>query len=122
MGGPVVVTGQGFAIASLVSASAVCAGALGFGLGRFMSRPRSRAAAQGHSEAVLALALEDGLARLKAQQKEMSDRAVASERLNSQIVQNLTAGLLLVDADGGVELLNPAGQRLLRLADTIIGE
>ena len=43
----------------------------------------------------------------------MSARAVASEQLSGQIVESLTAGLLVVDRDGRVEILNPAGRRLL---------
>lgn len=43
----------------------------------------------------------------------MSARAVASEQLSRQIVDSLTAGLLVVDSTGRVEILNPAGRRLL---------
>ena len=45
----------------------------------------------------------------------MSARAVASEQLSGQIVDSLTAGLLVVDREGRVEILNPAGARLLGL-------
>ena len=43
----------------------------------------------------------------------MNARAVASEQLSGQIVESLTAGLLVVDAAGRVEILNPAGRGLL---------
>lgn len=114
-------TDQAYALTSLFLAAGACAAALGFGLGRLTGRTRGRAVREVRSEAVLASALEDGLARLKAQQKVMSDRAVASERLNSQIVASLTAGLLLVDGRGHVELLNPAGRRFLGLAYDVTG-
>ncbi len=115
-------TEQSAALTSLALIGAACAAALGFGLGRLTGRVRGRASREVRSEAVLASALEDGLARLKTQQKVMSDRAVASERLNSQIVASLTAGLLLVDDRGRVELLNPAGQRFLGLTEDAVGE
>ncbi len=114
-------TDPAYALTSLSLAAGACAAALGFGLGRLTGRARGRASSEVRSEAVLASALEDGLARLKAQQKVMSDRAVASERLNSQIVASLTAGLLLVDGHGRIELLNPAGQRFLGLSDDVSG-
>ncbi|OFW14987.1 MAG: hypothetical protein A3F70_15665 [Acidobacteria bacterium RIFCSPLOWO2_12_FULL_67_14] len=60
-------------------------------------------------------ALEEAIARLKQQEAAMSARAVASERLSSQIVESLTAGLLVVGGTGRVEILNPAAHRLLRV-------
>ncbi len=43
----------------------------------------------------------------------MTERAEASERLNTQIVNSLTAGLLVVDRAGQVQILNPGGRRML---------
>ncbi|MEQ1759025.1 MAG: ATP-binding protein [Vicinamibacterales bacterium] len=114
-------SGGAYALTMLLLTTAVCAGALGFAIGRLTGRRRGRSAGESHSEAVLASALEDGLARIKAQQKLMSDRAAASERLNGQIVANLTAGLLLVDGQGRVELLNPAACRFLSIPDEAVG-
>ena len=51
----------------------------------------------------------------------MSARAVASEQLSGQIVDSLTAGLLVVDHTGRVEILNPAGRRLLGITDDALG-
>lgn len=117
-------TDQASALAALVLGAIVCASAVGFGVGRLTSRSRVRSgtSSDSRSEAALALALELGLGRLKAQQKAMSDRAAASEQLNSQIIASLTAGLLLVDDQGRVELINPAGLRLLGLAEMPMGE
>lgn len=47
----------------------------------------------------------------------MSARAEASERLSGEIVASLTAGLLVVDAAGDVQILNPAGRRMLGIED-----
>ena len=51
----------------------------------------------------------------------MSVRAIASEQLSGQIVESLTAGLLVVDRAGRVEILNPAGHRLLGAPGDVIG-
>ncbi len=109
---------QAFAFNALLVVVAVCAAALGFAAGRLLGRGRQAAAAETarRSEVVLASALESGLATMKAQQQAMRARADASERLNSEIVQSLSAGLLVVDAAGRVEILNPAAQRILGLA------
>jgi len=47
----------------------------------------------------------------------MNARAVASEQLSGQIVESLTAGLLVVDDAGRVEILNPAGRKLLDVSE-----
>jgi len=41
--------------------------------------------------------------------------------LSGQIVESLTAGLLVVDCAGRVEILNPAGRRLLGISDRAVG-
>lgn len=48
----------------------------------------------------------------------MTERAEASERLSTQIVNSLTAGLLVVDRSGQVQILNPGGRRMLGFAAT----
>jgi nitrogen fixation/metabolism regulation signal transduction histidine kinase len=62
-------------------------------------------------------AMQQALETLKAQEKAMSARARASEQLSEQIVAGLTAGLLVVAHDGTVQILNPAGRRLLGAGD-----
>jgi PAS domain S-box-containing protein len=47
----------------------------------------------------------------------MAARAEASERLSSQIVASLAAGLIVADLEGNVRILNPSSRRLLGLAD-----
>ncbi|MGH9348163.1 MAG: two-component system sensor histidine kinase NtrB [Vicinamibacterales bacterium] len=73
---------------------------------------------EGHTERVfVASAMQEALQKLKAQEQAMSARAHASEHLSEQIVASLTAGLLVVGADGTVQILNPAGRRLLRATE-----
>ena len=47
----------------------------------------------------------------------MAARAEASERLSGQIVASLTAGLVVTDLDGRVQIVNPSSRRLLGLGD-----
>lgn len=115
-------TGQAYAFSMLVLVALALGFSLGFAVGRIGNRQRTRVRGESDSEAALAVALEDGLARLKAQRQLMTDRAEASERLNSQIVENLTAGLVLVEGSGRVALVNPAARRLLNLPSADDGD
>jgi signal transduction histidine kinase len=67
--------------------------------------------------ALLSAALEEAIGRLKAQERAMTARAEASERLSGQIVASLTAGLVVTDLGGRVQILNPSSRRLLGLSD-----
>ena len=64
----------------------------------------------------MAAAMEDAVRKLRDGERAMKARAEASERLSGEIVASLTSGLLVVDGDGIVRTLNPAGQTMLRLA------
>jgi signal transduction histidine kinase len=66
--------------------------------------------------AMLSAALQDAVTRLKQQERTTLARAEASERLNAQIVEGLTSGLLVAGADAKVRMLNPAGHRILGVA------
>src|SRR5262249_62140031 len=68
--------------------------------------------------ALMSAALHEAMAKLKAQERATAARAQASERLSEDIIASLTAGLLVVGRDGGVRILNPAGRKMLGLADT----
>ena len=48
----------------------------------------------------MAAAMEDALATLRSKERAMKARAEASERLSSEIVANLTSGLLVVTEEG----------------------
>jgi len=62
---------------------------------------------------MLAIALQDAIQKLRAQERAMTERAEASERLSTQIVNSVTAGLLVVDRTGQVQILNPGGRKML---------
>ena len=51
----------------------------------------------------------------------MTERAEASEALSTQIVNSLTAGLLVVDRAGFVRIINPAGQKMLGVDASLEG-
>ena len=65
--------------------------------------------------AMLSMALQEAVAKLKAQERQMAARAEASERLAGQIVAGLTSGMVVVDRAGDVQTINPAARRILGL-------
>jgi len=67
----------------------------------------------GGETTLLSAALQEAVGKLKAQEQAMSARAVASERLSAQIVESLTAGLLVVEKSGEIDIFNPAGRLML---------
>jgi signal transduction histidine kinase len=69
----------------------------------------------GGETAMLSIALQDALTKLKHQERAMAARAEASERLADQIVEGLTSGLVVVDRTGTVQAVNPAAQRILEI-------
>jgi PAS domain S-box-containing protein len=106
---------EAYALLGLTALLAVFAGVLTFAALRFVAaaretRRRSRDAGEG---AVLTAALQEAVQKLRAQERAMAERAEASERLSTHIVNSITAGLLVVDRDGRVQILNPAGRRML---------
>jgi signal transduction histidine kinase len=108
----------GYALLGLTALVAVLVGLLTFVVLRFATAARgARQSLRGGSSdtVLLSTALDEAVTRLKTQEQAMSARAVASEELSAQIVDSLTAGLLLVDGAGAVKILNPAGRRLLGL-------
>ena len=71
----------------------------------------------GMETAVLSAALQEAVTKLKAQERAMTLRAEASERLSDEIIANLTAGLLMVNRTGEVQIVNPVGRRMLNLSE-----
>src|SRR5687767_1245339 len=113
---------------ALIGLTAMIAGLIGvlvFAVLRFASAARESGrhlrANQGESAFVTA-ALHDALTKLKAQEREMSARAEASERLSSEIVESLSSGLFVVASDGRLRILNPAGRRLLSRDGSALGK
>lgn len=95
------------------------AGVLGFAVIRLVSSVRDsgrRLRESNANTAILSAALEDAVRKLRQQERSTLARAEASERLNAQIVEGLTSGLLVAGTDGRVLMLNPAGHRILRVA------
>ena len=112
-----------YAFIGLTAILAVLVAVLTFAVLRFSAAARDarRHLRDSTSERVfVAGALQEALDRVKAQERAMSARAVASEQLSGQIVSSLTAGLLVVAMDGQVQILNPAGRRLLNLDDSTL--
>ena len=68
--------------------------------------------------ALLSAALQEAVAKLKAQERATAARAEASERMSGEIIASLTAGLLVVGLHGEVRILNPAGRRMLQVPDS----
>jgi PAS domain S-box-containing protein len=109
-------TPYGFALLGLTVTVAVLFAVLLFAVLRFaMGLRGARRSLRGDAaqSVVLSAALDEAVTRLKTHERAMSARAAASEELSAQIVDSLTAGLLVVDEAGGVTILNPAGRRLL---------
>jgi signal transduction histidine kinase len=108
---------------TLLGLTAIVGGLVGlvvFAFLRFSAAARDakhRMRESGTETALLSAALEEAIGRLKAQERAMTARAEASERLSGQIVASLTAGLVVTDLDGRVQILNPSSRRLLGLSD-----
>jgi signal transduction histidine kinase len=114
----------GFAFLGLTAIVAFLVALLTFAMLRFAAAARQAGRHLRHSgadNALLSAAFQDAVINLKAQERAMSDRAAASERLNAQIVDSLTAGLVVVDTSGKVEIFNPAGRRMLEIGGDAIG-
>ncbi len=111
------------AIIFLTGIVAALVGVLVFALLRFAAAARDskRFLHENRSEAAfVTAALQEAVSKLKAQEREMSARAEASERLSGEIVESLTSGLLVVASEGQIRILNPAGRRLLGLSETAV--
>src|SRR5947208_3777371 len=118
-------TPTAYAILGLTAFVAALIGVLVFAMLRFASAARDsrRYLTENRSEtAFVTAALQEALTKLKAQEREMSARAEASERLSEEIVESLTAGLLVVGSDGKIRILNPSARRMLNLAESAISQ
>ena len=87
-----------------------------FVLMRLVSTSRRLAAAEeGGANTFMAVAMQEAVARMRTHERELAARAEASELLSDQIIDNLPSGLLVTDAAGAPQRINPAGARLLAL-------
>ena len=114
-----------YALVGLTALVAALIAVLMFAVLRFgaAARDARRHLGENRSEtAFVTAALQEAVIKLKAQERQMSDRAEASERLSGEIVESLTAGLFVVGGDGTVRIFNPAGRRLLNLPESAISQ
>lgn len=112
----------GYALLGLTALVAMLVGVLMIAVLKLVSSTRRSRRPRGADDTtLLSTALQDAMTRLQVQERAMNARAVASEQLSSQIVDSLTAGLLVVDAAGIVEILNPAGRELLGATGDSVG-
>lgn len=118
-------TPSAYAFAGLTAIVAALIGVLVFAVLRFAAAARDskQLYRENRTEtAFVTVALQEALTKLKAQEREMSARAEASERLSEEIVESLTAGLLVVGSDKRIRILNPAGRRMLGLPESAVGQ
>jgi len=111
-------TQAGYALLGMTALTAMLVGILTFALLRIIAGARDtrRHLSSNSADALmLSAALQEAVSKLKAQEQAMTERAAASDNLRGQIADSLTAGLLVVNAHGFVEVLNPAGRRLLEM-------
>ena len=118
-------TQNGYVLLGLTAVVAVLVGVLTFAILKFLVSARDarrRLHQDGAADAtLLSAAMQEAVSRLQRQEQAMLARAAASEHLSSQIVESLTAGLLVVDQSGRVEILNRAGRRMLDITADPIG-
>lgn len=80
-----------------------------------LSRSVSGARTERAETTMMSAVLQETLTRLRAEERAMAARAEASERLASQIITGVGAGLIVVDRQGAVQIVNPAARRILNL-------
>jgi nitrogen fixation/metabolism regulation signal transduction histidine kinase len=117
-------TQAGYVLLGMTAIVGMLVGVLTFALLRIVggARETRRHLSSNSADAmILSAALQEAVAKLKAQEQAMTQRAAASDNLRGQIADSLTAGLLVVDVGGAVEVLNPAGRRLLEVASEPVG-
>jgi len=111
-------TPAGQAFLGLTAIVTVLVAVLTFAMLKFMTasrQVRGRLREGGTETAFLSAALQEAVTKLKAQERAMALRAEASERIAEEIIANLSAGLLMVNDAGSVQIVNPVGRRLLGL-------
>jgi signal transduction histidine kinase len=117
------VNAQAYALLGITALVAVLVAVVTWALLRFVSAARDtrhRLRDSGESP-LMAVALQDAVQKLRAQERAMTERAEASEALSTQIVNSLTAGLLVVDRAGLVQIINPAGRKMLGITAAVEG-
>lgn len=117
-------TQTGYAFLGLTAIVGALVAVVVFALLRFAAGARDarrNLTERGNESPLLAVALQEAVAKLKAQEQAMTARAAASEQLSGDIVESLTAGLLVVDRSGRVEIFNAAGRTMIGVKANPIG-
>jgi signal transduction histidine kinase len=117
-------TQAGYAFLGLTAIVAALAAVIVFALLRFAANARDARRGlkdPGRETPLLAAALQEAVTKLRAQEKAMTARAAASEQLSGDIVESLTAGLLVVDRSGRVEIFNGAGRSMVGVKNDPVG-
>jgi signal transduction histidine kinase len=116
-------TQAGYAFLGLTAIVAALSAVLVFAMLRFAANARDarRSLRESGETPLLAAALQEAVAKLKAQEKAMTARAAASEQLSGDIVESLTAGLLVVDRSGRIEIFNGAGRAMIDVKSDPVG-
>jgi signal transduction histidine kinase len=113
-------TPSAYAFIGLTAIVASLVAVLTFALLRFAAAARDtrqNARSGGMEVALMSAALQEAVSKLKAQERATAARAEASERLSEEIIASLTAGLLVTGLGGEIRILNPAGRRMIGVAD-----
>ena len=113
-------TPSAYALLGLTAMVAALVTVLTFAMLKFVAAARETRRSlrgAGAETALLSAALQEAVTKLRAQERANAARADASERLNGEIISSLTAGLVMVDLNGNVRILNPAGRRMLDLPE-----
>jgi signal transduction histidine kinase len=111
---------QAYAFLGLAMILGALVAILAFAVLRFgaAARDAKRNLSDGRMESLLlSSALEEAITKLKAQERATAARAEASERLSGQIVASLASGLLVVDRNHRLQIVNPAARRILHLPE-----
>lgn len=113
-------TQDAYLFLGLTAIVAALAAVLAFAVVKLFAAARSAAKdlrKEGAETAFMAAAMEEALRKLREQERAMKARAEASERLSGEIIASMTSGLLVVNYEGSVRTINPAGQKLLGMPD-----
>ena len=117
-------TPNAYALIGLTAIVASMVGVLTFAVLRFAAAARDARQNRGGGleMALMSAALQEAVGKLKAQERATAARAEASERLSEEIIASLTAGLLVTGLGGEVRILNPAGRRMIGVADGAVDD
>jgi signal transduction histidine kinase len=117
-------TPNGYALIGLTAIVAALVSVVTFAFLKFAGAARdARRNLRGSGDTeLLSVALQEAVAKLRAQERATAARAEASERLSGEIISSLTAGLLVVGLNGDIRILNPAGRRMMGLSDAPTAE